>query len=60
MSDFEYRDRRLFCEDVSITEIAEQAGTPLAPAQIVPEADLFDFERETAGEIAEEIAVSSQ
>ena len=29
MDHFEYRDRNLFCEDVPVTELAEQYGTPL-------------------------------
>ena len=29
MDHFEYRDRALFCEDVPVSELAEQYGTPL-------------------------------
>ena len=29
MSQFQYRDGELFCEDVSVTKLAEQYGTPL-------------------------------
>jgi diaminopimelate decarboxylase len=28
LTDFEYREKRLFCEEVSLEEIAQQAGTP--------------------------------